>query len=92
MENITVGSLYNNLEAKIQKMKKCAGLGMIWQSEFQYQDVGVLLLPPGVKGVESKISDFLNWLLPIIKNSYDRSSKIGVADCGSRNHMAADPA
>jgi len=47
MENITVGSLYNNLEAKIQKMKKCPGLGMIWQSEFQYQDVGVLLLPLG---------------------------------------------
>ena len=47
MENITLGCLYNNLEAKIQKMKECAGLGMIWQSEFQYQDVGVLLLPLG---------------------------------------------
>ena len=59
MENITVGSLYNNLEAKIQKMKKCAVLGMIWQSEFQYQDVGVLLLPPGSKGMGSKIRDSL---------------------------------
>ena len=47
MENITVGSLYNNLEAKIQKMKKCPGLEMIWQSESQYQDAGVLLLPVG---------------------------------------------
>ena len=55
MENITVGSLYNNLEAEIQKMKKCAVLGMIWRSEFQYQNVGVLLLPPGVRdGVENK--------------------------------------
>ena len=42
-----MGSLYNNLEAKIQKMKKCAGLGMIWQSEFQYQDVGGALGGPG---------------------------------------------
>ena len=92
MENITLGCLYNNLEAKIQKMKECAGLGMIWQSESQYQDAGVLLLPPGSKGMESKIRDSLNWLLPIIKNSYDTSSKIGVADCGSRNRMAADPA
>ena len=53
---------------------------------------GVLLLSPGSKGMESKIRDFLNWLLPIMKNSYDTSSKIGVADCGSRNRMAADPA
>ena len=55
MENITFGSLYNNLEAKIQKMKKWAGLGMIWQLESQYKDGEVLLLPPGVKdGVENK--------------------------------------
>ena len=56
MENITLGCLYNNLEAKIQKMKKCAGQGMIWQSEIQYQDARVLLLPPGSKGggVENK--------------------------------------
>ena len=47
MENVTLGCLYNNLEAKIQKMKKCAGLGMIWQSEFQYQDVGGALGGPG---------------------------------------------
>ena len=47
MENNTFGSINNNLEAKIQKMKKCAGLGMIWQSESQYQDAGVLLLPLG---------------------------------------------
>ena len=47
MENNTFGSLQNNLGAKIQKIKKCAGLGMIWQSEFQYQDVRVLLLPLG---------------------------------------------
>ena len=58
MENITVGSLYNNLVAKIQKMKKCAGLGMIWQSEFQYQDVGVLLLPLG-EGVGVVNKEFL---------------------------------
>ncbi len=56
MENNTFGSLQNNLGAKIQKIKKCAGLGMIWQSESQYQDAGVLLLPPGSKGggVENK--------------------------------------
>ena len=59
MENNTFGSLQNNLGAKIQKIKKCAGLGMIWQSESQYQDAGVLLLPPGVRGVESKIRDSL---------------------------------
>ena len=37
-------------------MKKCAGLGMIWHSEIQYQDAGVLLLPPESKGggVENK--------------------------------------
>jgi len=49
MENNTFGSLQNNLGTKIQKIKKCAGLGMIWQSESQYQDAGVLLLPPGVR-------------------------------------------
>ena len=55
MENIILGCLYNNLEAKIQKMKKCPGLGMIWQSESQYQDAGVFLLPPGERdGVENK--------------------------------------
>ena len=55
MENITLGCLYNNLEAKIQKMKECAGLGMIWQSESQYQDAGVFLLPPGVRdGAENQ--------------------------------------
>jgi len=59
MENITFGSLYNNLEAKIQKMKECAGLGIIWQSESQYQDAGVLLLPPGVRGVEVENKGFL---------------------------------
>ena len=60
MENITVGSLYNNLEAKIQKMKKCAVLGMIWQSEFQYQDVGGAFAAPGSKGIESKIRNSFN--------------------------------
>ena len=56
MENITFGSLYNNLEAKIQKMKKCPGLRMIWQSESQYQDAGGAFAPPGSKGcgVENK--------------------------------------
>ena len=53
---------------------------------------GGAFAPPGSKGMGSKIRDSLNWLLPIIKNSYDTSSKIGVADCGSRNRMAADPA
>ena len=57
MENITLGCLYNNLEAKIQKMKECAGLGMIWQSEFQYQDAGGTFAVPGSKGMESKIRD-----------------------------------
>ena len=59
MENIRFGSLYNNLEAKIQKMKKCAGLGMIWQSESQYQDAGGAFAAPGSRGMESKIRDSL---------------------------------
>ena len=74
MENIRFGSLYNNLEAKIQKMKKCVGQGMIRPSEFQYQDAGGTFVVPGSKGMKSKIRDSLNWLLPVIKNSYDRSS------------------
>ena len=73
-------------------MKKCVGQGMIRPSEFQYQDAGGTFVVSGSKGMKSKIRDSLNWLLPVIKNSYDRSSKIGVADCSSRNHMAADPA
>ena len=37
-------------------MKECAGLGMIWQSESQYQDVGGAFAAPGIKGcgVENK--------------------------------------
>ena len=59
MEHITFGSLYNNLEAKIQKMKKCTGLGMIWQSESQYQDAGGAFAAPGSSVMESKIMDSL---------------------------------
>ena len=55
-----MGSLHNNLEAKIQKMKECAGLGMIWQSESQYQDACVAFAVPGSKGMESKIRDSFN--------------------------------
>ena len=59
MEKITSGCLYNNLEAKIQKMKKCPGLGMIWQSESQCQDAGGAFAAPGSRGMESKIRDSL---------------------------------
>ena len=59
MENNIFGSLQNNLGAKIQKIKKCAGLGGVMAVRVSVSRCGGAFAVPGSKGMESKIRDSL---------------------------------